>query len=142
LKAALVPLHFWLPRTYASTSGAVAALFAIMTKVGAYSIIRVTTLIFGENAQAAAWAPADWMLPAALITIALGFFGVLAAKGLRDLAAFAVVGSMGTLLSAVAVFQPDAMGAALYYTIHSTLAGAALFLIVDLIAVRRGEYGD
>ncbi|WP_262422825.1 proton-conducting transporter transmembrane domain-containing protein [Brevundimonas denitrificans] len=48
LKAALVPLHFWLPRTYASTSGAVAALFAIMTKVGAYSIIRVTTLIFGD----------------------------------------------------------------------------------------------
>jgi len=142
LKAALVPLHFWLPRTYASTSGAVAALFAIMTKVGAYSIIRVTTLIFGDEAQASAWAPADWMLPAALITIALGFFGVLAAKGLRDLAAFAVVGSMGTLLSAVAVFQPDAMSAALYYTVHSTLAGAALFLIVDLIAVRRGEYGD
>ena len=142
LKAALVPLHFWLPRTYASTSGAVAALFAIMTKVGAYSIIRVTTLIFGDDAQASAWAPADWMLPAALITIALGFFGVLAARGLRDLAAFAVVGSMGTLLSAVAVFQPDAMSAALYYTVHSTLAGAALFLIVDLIAVRRGEYGD
>ena len=142
LKAALVPLHFWLPRTYASTSGAVAALFAIMTKVGAYSIIRVTTLIFGDDAQASAWAPADWMLPAALITIALGFFGVLAAKGLRDLAAFAVVGSMGALLSAVAVFQPDAMSAALYYTVHSTLAAAALFLVVDLIAVRRGEYGD
>ncbi|GAD59251.1 Na(+) H(+) antiporter subunit D [Brevundimonas abyssalis TAR-001] len=82
------------------------------------------------------------MLPAALITIALGFFGVLAAKGLRDLAAFAVVGSMGTLLAAVAVFQPDAMSAALYYTVHSTLAAAALFLVVDLIAVRRGEYGD
>ncbi|MEH6664010.1 MAG: monovalent cation/H+ antiporter subunit D [Brevundimonas sp.] len=142
LKAALVPLHFWLPRTYASTSGAVAALFAIMTKVGAYAIIRVTTLVFGDDAQAAAWAPADWMLPAALITIAIGFFGVLAARGLRDLAAFAVVGSMGTLLSAVAVFQPDALSAALYYTVHSTLAAAALFLVVDLIAVRRGEYGD
>ena len=40
-------------------------------------IIRVTTLISGDDAQASAWAPADWMLPAALITIALGFFGVL-----------------------------------------------------------------
>ncbi|WP_292107584.1 monovalent cation/H+ antiporter subunit D [Brevundimonas sp.] len=142
LKAALVPLHFWLPRTYASTSGAVAALFAIMTKVGAYCIIRVTTLIFGDEAQASAWAPADWMLPAALVTIALGYFGVLAAKGLRDLAAYAVIGSMGTLLAAVAVFQPDAMSAALYYTVHSTLAGAALFLVMDMIAARRGEYGD
>ncbi|MDQ3482816.1 MAG: monovalent cation/H+ antiporter subunit D, partial [Pseudomonadota bacterium] len=34
LKAALLPLHVWLPRTYANTSPAVAALFAIMTKVG------------------------------------------------------------------------------------------------------------
>ena len=34
------------------------------------------------DAQASAWAPADWMLPAALITIALGFFGVLALERL------------------------------------------------------------
>ncbi|AKT37672.1 monovalent cation/H+ antiporter subunit D [Chondromyces crocatus] len=142
LKAALVPLHFWLPRTYASTSAPVAALFAIMTKVGAYSIIRTTILIFGADAGESAWAPAAWMLPAALLTLALGFIGVLAARNLRDLAAFAVVGSMGTLLSATSVFQPAAITAALYYTLHSTLAGAALFLTVDLIARRRGDYGD
>ena len=41
LKAALVPLHLWLPRTYAVSTPAVAALFALMTKVGVYSIIRV-----------------------------------------------------------------------------------------------------
>ena len=35
VKAALVPLHFWLPGTYANAPGPVAALFAIMTKVGA-----------------------------------------------------------------------------------------------------------
>ena len=40
LKAALVPLYFWLPGTYAAASAPVAALFAIMTKVGVYSIIR------------------------------------------------------------------------------------------------------
>jgi multicomponent K+:H+ antiporter subunit D len=34
LKAAVVPLHLWLPRTYAVATPAVAALFAIMTKVG------------------------------------------------------------------------------------------------------------
>ena len=58
LKAALVPLHLWLPRTYAVTTPAVAALFAIMTKVGVYSIIRVVPQIFGDGAGAAAWAPA------------------------------------------------------------------------------------
>ncbi|WP_257835525.1 proton-conducting transporter membrane subunit [Phenylobacterium sp. J426] len=81
LKAALVPLHFWLPRTYASTSGAMAALFAIMTKVGAYAIIRMVTLVFGATAQASAWAPAPWILGAALLTMALGFAGVLGGEG-------------------------------------------------------------
>ena len=142
LKAALVPLHFWLPGTYAATSGPVAALFAIMTKVGAYSIIRTQTLIFGEDAGGVAFVAAPWLLPAALVTIIIGFVGLFAARGLRDLAAWAVVGSMGTLLCAVSVFTPQSMGPALYYILHSTLAGAALFLVVDLIAERRAEQGD
>ena len=41
IKGALVPLHFWLPATYANAPGPVAALFAVMTKVGAYAVIRV-----------------------------------------------------------------------------------------------------
>ncbi|MBX9614022.1 MAG: monovalent cation/H+ antiporter subunit D [Caulobacteraceae bacterium] len=142
LKAALVPLHFWLPGTYAATSGAVAALFAIMTKVGAYSIIRTNTLIFGEDAGALAFVTGSWLLPAALVTIVVGFIGLMAARGLRDMAAWAIVGSMGTLLAAVSVFTPEAMGAALFYVLHSTLAGAGLFLIVDLIARRRAGHGD
>lgn len=142
LKAALLPLHLWLPRTYASTSPAVAALFAIMTKVGVYAIIRTTTLIFGADAGAVAWAPAGWMLPSALLTVAIGFAGLLAARGLRDQAAFGVVGSTGTLLVAVSLFEPDAMAAALYYLPHTTLTGALLFLVGDLIARRRPDYGD
>lgn len=142
LKAALVPLHFWLPGTYAATTGTIAALFAIMTKVGAYSIIRTSTLIFGDDAGGLAFVAAPWLLPAALVTILVGFVGLLAARGLRDLAAWAVVGSMGTLLCAVSVFTVESIGPALYYTLHSTLAGAALFLIVDLVAQRRAEHGD
>lgn len=46
LKAALLPLHFWLPRAYSAASAPVAALFAIMTKVGVYSIVRVYLLVF------------------------------------------------------------------------------------------------
>ena len=49
IKAALVPLHFWLPSTYANAPGPVAALFAIMTKVGVYAIIRFFTLVFPQD---------------------------------------------------------------------------------------------
>ena len=46
LKGALLPLHLWLPNTYASAKPVVAALFAIMTKVGVYAMLRVYTVIF------------------------------------------------------------------------------------------------
>jgi len=142
LKAAVVPLHFWLPRTYGSTSAPVAALFAIMTKVGAYCILRFTTVVFGDGAGELAWAPAPYLLPAALATMLLGFIGVLGARHLRQLAAFSVIGSMGTLVSAIAVFTPASTAAALYYLPHSTFAAAALFLVTDQIARRRGDFGD
>lgn len=137
LKAALLPLHLWLPRTYAEMAAPVAALFAIMTKVGVYAIVRVTTLVFGAEAGAAAWAPAPWMLPAALLTVVVGFVGLFAADRLRAMAAFAVIGSTGTLMTAVALFQPAAVAAALFYLPHSTLAAAALFLVADLVARAR-----
>src|SRR3546814_5156829 len=100
----LLPLHLWLPRAYAATSPPVAALFAIMTKVGVYAIIRVVTLIFGENAGAAAWAPMPWILPCALLTMVIGFVGLLGSRALRRIAAFGVIGSTGTLLAAISVF--------------------------------------
>jgi multicomponent K+:H+ antiporter subunit D len=142
LKAAILPLHLWLPRTYSSTSAPVAALFAILTKVGVYSILRVTTLVFGPAAGLSAWAPESWMLPAALMTTLVAFLGVLAAKRLRLLATFAMLASTATLLVSVSLFDRDATAAALYYLPHSTLAGALLFLVVDLICRRRPEHDD
>jgi multicomponent K+:H+ antiporter subunit D len=142
VKAALVPLHFWLPGTYANAPAPVVALFAIMTKVGAYSIIRIYTLAFGADAGTSAWLAAPWLLPAALVTLVIGMAGVMAARNLGRMAAFAVIGSMGTLLTAVALFTPEAMTAALYYLLHSTLVAAGLFLVVDLIAERRPGLGD
>jgi Formate hydrogenlyase subunit 3/Multisubunit Na+/H+ antiporter, MnhD subunit len=135
LKAALVPLHLWLPRTYAAAAPAVAAMFAIMTKVGAYSLIRIMPLIFGD-------ASAMFLLPTALATIVLGFAGLLAARSLGDLAAFALLGSTATLLAAVALFEEPALSAALYYLPHTTLSAALLFLTVDLVTRWRGLEGE
>ncbi|MBC2837057.1 monovalent cation/H+ antiporter subunit D [Paragemmobacter straminiformis] len=137
IKGALVPLQFWLPGTYANAPGPVAALFAIMTKVGAYAILRTTTLIFPQGTPAIGPLLADLLLPAAALTLVAGAIGTLGARSLPRLAALAGLASIGTLFLAIAAQTPQATGAALYYLIHSTLATAALFLIVDQIASRR-----
>ncbi len=142
LKAAMVPLYLWLPGTYAAATAPVAALFAIMTKVGVYAIIRVHGVILGDGAGHAALAAEAWLLPVALTTLVLGTLGALAAHSLARLVSYLTVASVGTILVGVGLFTPAAMSAALYYMVHSTLVIAALFLLVELVATQRGDVGD
>lgn len=142
LKAAMVPLYFWLPRAYASASAPVAALFAIMTKVGVYTIIRVYTLIFGDEAGALANLALPWLWPISLITLTLGLIGALAAQELRMQIAYLVIISVGTLLAGVAINSEIALGATLFYLLHSTWISGALFLLADLIVRQRGDIAD
>ncbi|HSB96245.1 MAG TPA: monovalent cation/H+ antiporter subunit D [Spongiibacteraceae bacterium] len=139
LKAALFPWYFWLPRSYAVASAPVAALFAIMSKVGIYATLRLTLLLFGAHAGALAGLLLPWLWPLALLTLILGSLGVLAATTLAELIAYCVVVSVGTLLSALALNSMAALTALLYYLMQSTWIVGALFLLVDLIAGRRGS---
>ena len=142
LKGALLPLHLWLPNTYASAVPVVAALFAIMTKVGVYSMMRIYTLIFGEHAGELSHIAQNWLWWLALATIAMGAIGVLASKDLRKLTANLVIVSVGTLVALVAVQTVEASAAAIYYLVHSTLVTAALFLLAGLIGAQRGQATD
>jgi multicomponent K+:H+ antiporter subunit D len=139
IKGALVPLQFWLPGTYAAAPGVVAALFAVMTKIGAYATLRFGTLVFPESLPATGPLLADLLQPAALVTLAVGAIGTLGAATLPRLAAFAGIASMGMVFLALSAFTPQASAAALYYMLHSTLATAALFLVADLVARRRAH---
>jgi multicomponent K+:H+ antiporter subunit D len=138
LKAALLPLGFWLPSAYRSATAAVACLFAIMTKVGVYAILRVHVLIFAGLPDGGLSLGA-WLLPLALATIVLGTIGTVAATELRATVAYLVVISVGTLLAAVGLTSRDGITAALFYLVHSTLVTGGLFLLADLIARQRGQ---
>jgi len=142
VKAALLPLYFWLPDTYRAASAPVASLFAIMTKVGIYCVARVTTLIFGAEAGVASDVASPWLPWLAIGTLALAALGTLAAVQLRTLVAYLVIASAGTLLLAIALGSAATLSAGLFYLINSTFMAAALFLLVDSIAGGRGEAGD
>ncbi len=142
IKAALFPLYLWMPNAYTNTSASVAALFAIMTKVGIYAIIRVHGTIFGDDAGMLANYYVPWVLGLGLLTLIMAALGVMAARGLREQVAYLVLASVATLLIAVGLNNPQALSASLYYLIHSTLIAGGMFLLADLISRGRGDVKD
>ena len=141
-KAALVPLSLWLPATYSAAAAPVAALFALMTKVGVYAIWRVHGVAFGGGTDGANALAQPLLLPLALLSCLLGVAGALAAQTLARLVAWLNVASVGTILAGLGLYGAAAWGAALFYLPGSTLVVALLFLLAEVLGRRRGEAGD
>jgi len=133
IKAAVWPLNFWLVPAYGSAAAPVGALFAIMTKVGVYTLLRLWTLMFGPEAGASAQFGSLWLTCAGLATMVFGAVGMMGSQRLTHLAGHAAVLSSGTLLAALGLGQTQLIAALLYYLPSSTLAVGALFLLADLI---------
>ncbi|HGM5553325.1 TPA: monovalent cation/H+ antiporter subunit D [Pseudomonas putida] len=132
-KAGMWPLNFWLVPAYSSASAPVAAMFAIMTKVGVYTLLRLWTLLFSGQAGGSAFFGGDWLIYGGMATIACAALAILAAQRLERMASLSILVSAGILLSAVGFAQPNLIGAALFYLVSSTLALSALFLLAELI---------
>lgn len=142
LKAGMWPLGFWLPTTYAAASAPVAAVFAIMTKVGIYAVLRLSTLAFGVQAGASAGLGQNVLLIGGMATIAFGAIGVLAAQTSGRLAGYYVLVSSGTLLATIGLGNTAATSGALFYLVVSTLAVSAFFMLVELLDRVRIEGAD
>lgn len=132
-KAGMWPLNFWLVPAYSSASAPVAAMFAIMTKVGVYTLLRLWTLLLSGQAGGSAFFGGDWLIYGGMATIACAALAILAAQRLERMASLSILVSAGILLSAVGFAQPNLIGAALFYLVSSTLALSALFLLAELI---------
>ena len=142
IKAAMFPVYMWLPGAYTYTSAPVAALFAIMTKVGLYAMIRVHGTIFGESAGELAYIHSNWILVLGLITLILAALGVMSARIFRQQVAYLILASVATLMIAIGINSEAALSGTFYYLIHSTFIGAALFLLADVIRMSRGSHAD
>ncbi len=132
-KAALWPLNGWLPGAYTAASAPVAALFAILTKVGVYAVVRMWTLCFPADAGVSALFGAEVLIWSGIFTMVFGAIGMLASLSFERLAAYSVITSAGTLIAATGFDQPALGTGALFYMASSTLAGCALFLLVELL---------
>ena len=142
MKAGTWPLNFWLPTTYAAASPPAAAMFAIMSKVGVYVILRLWTLVFGPETGSLAGFGGGWLLVGGMLTIVFGTVGVLASQSMPRLAGCSVLVSSGTLIAAIGTGGGAVIGPALFYLVSSTLGIAALFLLIELVERLRDPGAD
>ena len=140
IKAAMLPVGFWLPKTYAVATTPVAALFTIMTKVGIYAILRVNGTVFDDAISREILQYI--LLPIGLITSVYGVIGAMGAERLRRFIGFMILSSVGTILIAISLFNTLAWAAALYYLVHSTIIAAAFYILSGWITSQRVEFKD
>ncbi len=140
VKAAAWPLNFWLPGAYGAAAAPVAGVFAILTKVGVYALLRFATLL--QDVGAPAPFGGDWLFYWGIVTIAVGTIGVLAAQKLVRVAGFLVIVSSGTLLAAFGFTGTTLTGPALYYLVSSVLASGAFFMVIEMAERGRTASAD
>lgn len=135
VKAALVPLYFWLPRTYAEAPTAVTAyLGEVGTKVGVYALYRMFTLIFIHNVEFTHLL----IMAIALITMVLGVMGAIAQMDFKRLLAFHIVSQIGYMILGLSFFSLDdglravavvGLAGGIIHIVHHMAAKPALFLL-------------
>ncbi len=133
IKAAMVPLHFWLPDSYPNAPAPVTALFAgLLTKVSFYAMVRTQTLLFPHDRP---WTLMLWL---AVATMLVGALGALAQNDLNRLLSFLLVSHIGFMLFGLAVFDARGLSGATLYAAHHITVLATLFLVSGLITRRTG----
>ena len=153
VKAGTWPLNFWLPTAYSAAAAPVAAIFAILSKVGVYVLLRLSLMLFGAQAGESAGFGGTFLLIGGVATVVFGAFGVLASQAMGRLAGFSVLVSSGTMLAAIGLEDAGVTSGALFYMVSSTLALGAFFLLIelmeraqspaaDMLAVTMEAYGD
>jgi multicomponent K+:H+ antiporter subunit D len=110
-------------------------MFAILSKLGIYVILRLTMLLFGDGPSAGFGA--DVLLFGGVATLIFGTIGVLASQALGRLAGFSVLVSSGTLLMILGINEGAVSSGALLYLVSSTLTIGAFFMLIEL--VERGQ---
>lgn len=130
LKAAIFPLYFWLPSSYAAAPIPVLALFgALLTKVGIYAITRTYTLFFVHDLSYTH----EILMILSVITVVIGCIGALAHFDLKQIIIYNIVIAVGVILFAVAQLNEVALMGAMFYLIHDMIIKAALFMLIGIV---------
>lgn len=130
VKASMFPFYFWLPDAHSSAPTPISAMLSgVLIKVGAYSILRVSSVIFvplRPDVQ-------EWILILAAVTMVVGACGALAQSDVKRLLAYSSVGQMGYIILGIGIGTPLALVSTLLFVVNHALAKAMLFLMAGVV---------
>ncbi len=139
VKAAIVPLHGWLPQAMVAPAPVSALLHAVaVVKAGAFGIIRIVYEVYGiEFAQSL-----DLLTPLAVmatVTILWGSFRALFQDDLKKRLAFSTVSQISYIVLGVALFGPIGTVGGLVHLVHQGLMKITLFFCAGNYAESAGH---
>ena len=105
-------------------------------------LLRLGVLFQESGSPAPAPFGGDWLFYCGLATMFSGTLGVLSSQSLDRLAAFLVVVSSGTLLTAFGFTGTLLTGPAIYYLVSSVLGGGAFFMLIEMAERNRRVGAD
>ena len=135
LKAAIFPLHVWLPNAYTYAPHMVTAfLAACSTKVALYVLLRFDFFVFQENLAGHAFQFAVYLMPLAILGILVGSAVAMFEKNIKRLLAFSSVAQIGYMMLGASLVTVAGLTAGIVHIFNHALAKGALFLAVASFA--------
>lgn len=131
LKAALFPLHQWLPNAYTYAPSAVTALLAATaTKVSLYALIRFYFTIFGGSLVFEKLPLPEIMLLLSLFAMFVANFVAIFQTNLKRLFAYSSVGQIGYITLGLSFDSVHGLAASIMHLFNHGIAKGGIFLLV------------
>jgi NADH-quinone oxidoreductase subunit M len=135
VKVPIFPLHAWLADAYTEAPVPVLLVLAgLVSKLGAYGLIRFNLTLFPAAAKDAAL----WVATLAVIGILYGALMALAQTDLKRMVAFASLSHVNFIALGIFTLRPVGVQGAVIQMVNHGVIITALFLIVALIEARTG----
>jgi multicomponent Na+:H+ antiporter subunit D len=137
LKAAVFPLHVWLPNAYTHAPHIVTAFVAACsTKVALYVLLRFDFFVFQGNLEDHLIQFAGFMIPLALLGIVVGSAVAVVETDLKRMLAYSSVAQIGYILLGASFASVTGLMASIIHMFNHALAKGALFLAVAAVGMR------